>query len=66
MAVWRLVVLLKCFTSKKVSLTYEDWTKKDREKIESNQKNIYIDKNKEKEGILCEVGAFYTVLLLMW
>ena len=30
-----------------------------RKKIRDNQKN-QTDKNKEKEGILCEVGAFYT------
>ena len=48
MLVWRLLILLNCFTEK------------NGEKIKTIRKN-HIAKNEEKEGILCEAHAFYTV-----
>ena len=62
---WRLVILLKRFTWKKVSFAYKEWTKtiskeakRQGKRLKAIRKN-HIDKNQEKEGILCEAGATY-------
>lgn len=54
-----------CFTKMFYFKKDESWiqrmNKKDSGKDWKSQKNIYIYKNKETEGTLCEVGQFYTV-----
>ena len=64
-----IVIILKRFTWKRCAFAYKEWKKKKknskeakRQKKRSNliRKN-HIDKNKAKEGILCEAGALYTV-----
>ena len=55
----------KCFTRRKMSFAYKEWRKKTISKEAKSQgkrlkviRKSHIDKNKEKEGVLCEAGAF--------
>ena len=68
---WRLVILLKCFTWKKISFAYKEWTKKisteksTEAKIQGQRLKVVtkndVDKNIEKESILYDAGAIHTV-----
>ena len=66
-----IVIILKRFTWKRCAFAYKEWKKKKKKKNSKEAKrqrkrsNLirknHIDKNKAKEGILCEAGALYTV-----
>ena len=50
-----------------MNLAYNKWTKRTEIQLtdwKQSEKNLRI-KKKEKEGIFCEVGTFYTVFLLL-
>ena len=66
-----IVIILKRFTWKRCAFAYKELKKKKKKKNSKEAKrqrkrsNLirknHIDKNKAKEGILCEAGALYTV-----
>ena len=63
----KLVIWLDFCTWKNVSVPYKKWTNKNRtnktkrqeQRLKAIRKN-HIDKKKEKKGILCKAGIFYT------
>ena len=64
-----IVIILKRFTWKRCAFAYKEWKKKKKKSKEAKRqrkrsnliRKNHIDKNKAKEGILCEAGALYTV-----
>ena len=65
-----IVIILKRFTWKRCAFAYKEWKEKKKKnskeaKRQRKRSNLirknHIDKNKAKEGILCEAGALYTV-----